>query len=289
MMSVRGFFARRAIRSFTLCVYLLTAVFPVGAQTVRSLGPGSATRAVEPALPAPRSDEPQENGQRLALVIGNAAYESAGVLRNPVNDAKAVADVLREQGFEVIFLENLGVAAFRRAIRAFTQRAQAEEGVALFYYAGHAVSMDGRNFLLPTDVKPTDPDSVSDDSIDVDSAILSRLDKSKKRFKILVLDSCRNNPFLTTNTRNMRAGLAGMGGSGGTLIAFSTAPGRVAEDGSGPNSTVHGASRRRTAQGRRDRASLQARPDRREQDHGRQAGAVGQRIVELGPLPATWR
>ena len=81
--------------------------------------------------------------------------------------------MLREQGFEVIYHDNLGVSAFRRAIRDFTQRAQTEEGVALFYYAGHAVSMDGRNYLLPTDIRATDPDAISDDSVDVDNAILA--------------------------------------------------------------------------------------------------------------------
>lgn len=216
----RILFAHRATRAVALCLYLVTTALPAGSQPARSAVPPSA-------------DQPP----RLALVIGNSKYESAGALRNPVNDARAVADVLREQGFEVIYYDNLGVSAFRRAIRDFTQRAQAEEGVALFYYAGHAVSMDGRNYLLPTDIRATDPDAISDDSIDVDNAILGRLDKSRKQFKILVLDSCRNNPFLTANTRGMKAGLAGIGSSGGTLIAFSTAPGRVAEDGRGDNST----------------------------------------------------
>lgn len=231
--------SRLACRHARGCVLaaiaLAWAVTVAGQSTTRSaLPPGAVAPPAVEAAPRPVK---VTDAKRLALVVGNSKYQSAGTLRNPANDAKAVATVLREQGFEVVYLEDVGVGNFRKAIREFTQRAQVEEGVALFYYAGHAVSIGGHNYLLPTDIRPNDPEEVRDDSIDVDNAILGRLDKSAKQFKILILDSCRNNPFLTPSTRGTRAGLSDIAGSGGTLVAFSTAPGRVAEDGKGDNST----------------------------------------------------
>jgi len=136
--------------------------------------------------------------------------------------------------------ENLGVSTFRSVIREFARRADAEDGVALFYYAGHAVSMDGRNYLLPVDIRPTDEEAIRDDSIDVDDAVMRRLEQSKKQVRLVILDSCRDNPFRSARTRSLRPGLAEMDKGEGSLIAFSTAPGRLAEDGEGQNSLFTG-------------------------------------------------
>ena len=238
MQSVRNFFTMRELRALVLAVYAFASIVPAFAQ----VSPGAPTKAVPATAPAAKAVADPAAGKdvhRLALVIGNSAYPSSA-LRNPVNDSRAMAQVLKAMGFEVIARENLNVGDFRAIIREFARRAEAEEGVALFYYAGHAVSLYGRNFLLPVDIRPTDEEAIKDDSIDVDEAVLQRLERSKKQVRLLILDSCRDNPFRRAGTRSVSPGLAEMGKGEGTLIAFSTAPGRVAEDGEGQNSLFTG-------------------------------------------------
>jgi len=165
--------------------------------------------------------------QRVALVIGNDAYPNAP-LRNPVNDARAIAKTLNQLDFNVLLKTNLSQKGMIEALREYSARLK-EGDVALFYYSGHAVQIKGRNFLIPVDADIRSEDEVPYLSLDV-SQVLDKLEYARSRTNIVILDACRNNPFVR-NFRSTQAGLAQMEAPSGTLIAFATAPGSVARDG----------------------------------------------------------
>jgi uncharacterized caspase-like protein len=175
--------------------------------------------------PAP-SREP-----RIALVIGNSAYTTSP-LRNPVNDARAIAKSLREMGFEVTLKENATQSVMRQAIRSFGDQL-ARGGVGLFYFAGHGMQVKGRNFLIPTNADIDAEDEVEDQAVD-GNLVLAKMETARNRLNIMILDACRNNPF-ARKFRSAASGLAQMDAPSGTLIAFATAPGSVASDGTGSN------------------------------------------------------
>ena len=183
--------------------------------------------------------------ERLALVIGNGAYAGAARLENPVRDAQAIAAVLREAKFRVTAVEDASGLALSTAIEAFGQSVAAAgpDAVALVYYAGHAAQIDGLNYLLPIDVPTDGEEQLRSASLGVE-AILKRLDASGARTRLVILDACRNNPFLAAgpSPRGLtvdgplalargETGLTRLDAGIGTLVAFATAPGRVAADG----------------------------------------------------------
>lgn len=170
-------------------------------------------------------------GARAALVIGNGNYP-IGALRNPVNDARAVAAKLEKLGFQVILRENLNREGMHQSIGVFSKLLK-EGGVGLFYYAGHGMQIKGRNFLIPVDADIQHEDDIEFRGMDA-NLVLSRMDSAHTRVNLLVLDACRNNPFARV-TRSGNVGLAQMDAPKGTLIAFSTAPGSLAKDGAGSN------------------------------------------------------
>jgi uncharacterized caspase-like protein len=175
-----------------------------------------------------RASGPAES--RTALVIGNANYKDAP-LANPVNDARAVAKALNEAGFRVKLQTNLTQAQMRRAIREFGDELHARQGVGLFYFAGHGVQLSNRNFLIPVGSDIQREYEVEDQSVDA-GAVLSMMHSAKARVNIVILDACRNNPFVR-DFRSTINGLAPMQAPAGTLVAFSTAPGQTAIDGTG--------------------------------------------------------
>ena len=182
------------------------------------------------------AQEPSE--PRHALVVGNADY-AIGNLRNPLNDARSMAAVLLETGFKVTVVENAGNEAFDQAVEQFAA-GLTEGSVALFYYAGHAVQRDGRNYLLPVDTKAGKADAVIAQGINT-SDIIDRIHARGVDFGIFILDACRDNPFVTDDSERGR-GLASMESEGGeTLIGFATQAGEVAFDGTGANSPYTGA------------------------------------------------
>jgi len=168
---------------------------------------------------------------RVALVIGNGGYLAAP-LKNPVNDARAVAEALKKSGFNVTRLEDATRPQMREAIRAFGARI-AEGGVGLFYFAGHGMQVKGRNYLVPVGADIASEDEVAGEAVEVD-AILAKMETARNRLNILVLDACRNNPF-GRSFRSSQQGLAQVDAPTGTFVAFATAPGRTAADGSGAN------------------------------------------------------
>ena len=169
--------------------------------------------------------------RRVALVIGNSAYKQAP-LANPGNDARAMAQVLRESGFTVKELRNLNQAGMRRAIREFGDDI-AKGGVGLFFFAGHGMQIRGRNFLIPVGSDIEREDEVEDQAVDA-RLVLEKMASAKNALNIVILDACRNNPFISS-FRSSIVGLAAMDAPAGTLVAFSTAPGQVAADGTGDN------------------------------------------------------
>ncbi|MEK6591639.1 MAG: caspase family protein [Pseudomonadota bacterium] len=169
--------------------------------------------------------------QRVALVIGNNAYPAAP-LKNPVNDARAMAKSLNKLGFEVILRTNLDQKGMVEVLREFGARLR-EGGVALFYYSGHGMQVKGRNYLIPVNSDIRSEDEVPYMSIDM-AQVLDKIEAARSRANLVILDACRNNPFVRT-FRSNRVGLAQMDAPGGTLLAFATAPGSVARDGNEDN------------------------------------------------------
>jgi TPR repeat protein len=175
--------------------------------------------------------EPSTSEKRLALVIGNGAYLKSP-LRNPVNDARAMGGTLQSLGFEVVLRENVSYKDMRRTIIEFGARLR-EGGVGVFYYAGHGVQVSGRNYMMPVDAVIEGEAEVSVEAVDVDY-VLSRMETARNRLNIVILDACRDDPF-SRSFRSPVKGLASIDAPIGTLIAYATAPGRVANDGEGPN------------------------------------------------------
>jgi hypothetical protein len=185
---------------------------------------------------------PAQAQDRLALVIGNSKYINANAVPNAVNDARLMARALRDIGFVVADGFDLSRASMERQIREFLHKSEAAR-VALFFYAGHGLQVDGRNYLLPVSADLEAASDLGFETIALDN-ILESLDGAS-RTNIIILDACRNNPFARSLAPRLGAarsvtilsGLAGYSNLGtGTLIAFSTAPGAVALDGNGSNS-----------------------------------------------------
>lgn len=167
--------------------------------------------------------------KRIALVVGNARYPG-NPLSNPENDARLIAGTLRKLGFEVTEKLNLGSREFRKEVIDFANRTEGHEGIALLYYAGHGVQVDGKNYLIPVDIPLDDERTVKWESIDIER-FLGEMGKPGRQARIVVLDACRDNPYLA-KTRAIQAvgGLAEMRAYG-SLIAYASAPGAAAEDG----------------------------------------------------------
>jgi uncharacterized caspase-like protein len=170
--------------------------------------------------------------RRVALVIGNAAYDSAP-LRNPVNDARAMAATLRTLGFEITALENAALTDMKRAIDDFGDSLRSGGGVGLFYFSGHGIQINGRNFIIPVGVRVKGERDVEYESVDV-GRVLGKMEDAGNRMNLVILDACRDNPF-ARSFRSAASGLATMDAASGTFVAYATAPGRTADDGTGAN------------------------------------------------------
>ena len=185
-------------------------------------------RRLEAAQPEP-SATPGEQA-RIALVIGNGAY-SAGPLRNPPNDAEAVAETLRSVGFEVEVHINADRQQMKRAIVDFGKRLEDARGAGLFYFSGHGLQMAGRNYVVPIDATLEREEYVELEAVAADDVLLA-MNAAGNPVNLIVLDACRNNPF-ARSFRSPARGLAFMSAPSGTLIAYATSPGSVASDGKG--------------------------------------------------------
>ncbi|KFB76871.1 MULTISPECIES: caspase family protein [Candidatus Accumulibacter] len=186
------------------------------------------------ALLAPLSASavaPEPAAGRIALVIGNGAYV-ASPLVNPARDARAVAERLREAGFRVTLKVDSPRRELQEAIRGFGDAlARDNRAVGVFYYAGHGVQLNWRNFMLPVDVRITRPSDIAAQGVDV-GLLLESLGRARNPLNLVILDACRNNPF-GSDFRTDDRGLSQLDAPPGTLLAYATAPGNTADDGDG--------------------------------------------------------
>ncbi|MBA2399187.1 MAG: caspase family protein, partial [Bradyrhizobium sp.] len=175
--------------------------------------------------------------KRIALVMGNSAYQNVTRLDNPRNDAALMADTLTGLGFTLIGGRaqlDLDKSAMDGAVQNFGRQVQGAD-VALFYYAGHGVQVAGSNYLVPISANPTREADVDFQMVDV-NLVLRQMQGSGTRLNMVILDACRNNPFGARGLRASDGGLAQMRAPEGTLISYATQPGNVAQDGSDGNS-----------------------------------------------------
>ncbi len=187
---------------------------------------------------------------RVAIVLGNGNYLHTSSLPNPVNDAQKIADALESLGFEVNLLVDTSKQTLEQ-LRNETESLLRGADVGLFFYAGHGLQIDGQNYIVPIDATFENPETVANQLVSMTKFLA--LMEQHTATNIIFLDACRNNPFAevienqisagrsmsidgSTQIRDIGKGLAEMKASVGTLIAYATQPGNVAEDGVGENS-----------------------------------------------------
>jgi uncharacterized caspase-like protein len=172
-------------------------------------------------------------------VVGNSIYRNVPALSNPKRDAQAVATAFRNVGFQTVMAEtDLTRDAFLKALRAFEEKADKADW-AVIYYAGHGLEMGGTNYLVPIDARLKTDRDVQDETVSMDRMLMAT--ENAKRLRLVVLDACRDNPFVrnmrrTIATRSIGRGLAQVEPEGGTLVAYAAKAGQVAQDGEGENS-----------------------------------------------------
>lgn len=217
-MRVDAFFRLLAVVFLGLCVV------PAGQAS------GDAARTLAIVTPQQMQSE-----QRLALVIGNGNYAKGALGQNPVNDATDIARALERMGFAVIAATDADRAQMRAKVREFGERLR-NGGVGLFFYAGHGVQVQDRNYLIPVDADIGNEAEVIEESLSLD-LVLKTMDDAGNRLNIVMLDACRDNPF-TRGFRSAGTGLSAVNAADaatGMVIAFATAPGKTAANGSDRN------------------------------------------------------
>jgi Caspase domain len=232
---------------------------------------------------------------RVALVIGNSTYRNASQLPNTINDANAIAVLFRSVGFEVVNSRtDLGVVDFKRAVRDFLVTAENAD-IAVVYYAGHGIEVSGTNYLIPVDAKLARGYDVEDEAVALDRIIWAL--QSVKRLRLILLDACRDNPFIaklrSVGTRaTPKGGLAKIEVVGAdTMVAYAAKAGSVSYDGDGANSPFALALLKNVAEPGLDiRIALgRVRDQVLKETGGRQEpfiyGSLGGSIIPLVPLP----
>lgn len=178
--------------------------------------------------------------KRVALVIGNGSYHNATPLPNPTNDARAMAELFRKAGFDLVQAhDNLGNLEIKRAIREFTLQTR-DADIAVIYFAGHGIEVGGTNYLIPVDARLASDFDVEDEALALDRVV--RALEPARRLRLIILDACRDNPFLKTMKRSFASRAVSNGlakvepATTDTLIAFAAKAGSTAEDGRGEHS-----------------------------------------------------
>ncbi len=203
------------------------------AEIVRRTAEAAAPVATAPATAA------KTNERRVALVIGNANYQAVSALKNPANDAETVAAALRQTGFtDVTVIHDADRTHFLDALKAFAKEADNSDW-AIVYYAGHGMEIGGENYAVPIDAQLLTDRDVPDEAISLDR-IEATIEKAR-RLRLIILDACRNNPFLakmkvSSATRAIGRGLALVEPTQATLVAYSAKAGTLASDGNSTNS-----------------------------------------------------
>lgn len=205
--------------------------------SLASVGPNGSAHAQTLEKPANVGNPVGLSGpeQRVALVIGNSSYQHVTRLPNPANDARAVSQLLNAAGFEVISATDLNHNQMIQAVQDFSGKiaGRGQNTVAMVYYAGHGVQLEGENYLIPVDAKiSSEPELISDSVRLVD--VMATLEAIPSRMRIVILDACRNNPFPSLGDAGR--GLAIVDAPNGSIVGYSTAPGTEALDGAGDHS-----------------------------------------------------
>src|SRR6266404_6220814 len=184
--------------------------------------------------------EPAWAGKHVALIIGNSAYQNVPRLSNPVNDGAMMAATLKDAGFDVVdYRHDLSAIETRRALRDFADRAY-DADIAVVYYAGHGMEVDGANYLIPVDAKLERDTDVYDEALSLERVLIAI--EPAKKLRLVILDACRDNPFARTMKRTIASRAIGQGlakvepSSPNVLIAYSAKAGSTAADGDGKNS-----------------------------------------------------
>lgn len=170
-----------------------------------------------------------KNEQRVALIIGNNNYMTLAKLKNPINDARAIRDILEGKGFDVIYGEDVKQVEFQKLLKKFSSKLR-YGGVGFFYFAGHGLQIKGSNYLVASNSNVSDRDAVEFETIPLDY-VVKKMKSAGNRLNVVVLDACRNDPF----TRSGGGGLAPIQDASGLFVAYATEAGKVAQDGSGEN------------------------------------------------------
>ena len=183
---------------------------------------------------------PAQADGRVALVVGNGAYTQTGTLANPVNDARAVGAALDRIGFDVTVLEDLDEDAMDDALGEFEEDSVGAD-VALLFYAGHGMEMNGANYLVPVDARLASASAVGRETVALDSVLAAMAGAGTR---IVILDACRNNPFVRSMRGARRAnvrsgGLAAVASGEGLLVAYAAAAGDVAADSDGSENSPY--------------------------------------------------
>lgn len=177
--------------------------------------------------------------KRVALVIGNGYSGTTNQLQNTLNDARDMAAALQALGFDVLKVEDADQKTMLAAIRTFGNRLEISKGVGLFYFAGHGLQVEGRNYLVPSGFKAENAAEAADEGVDAQK-VLRAMESSGSPLNIVILDACRNNPFINTGKRGLGdQGLSRMDAPAGTLIAYATAPGQTASDNQGSKNGLY--------------------------------------------------
>jgi uncharacterized caspase-like protein len=177
--------------------------------------------------------------KRVALVIGNGAYQKVAKLGNPANDASAVAAMLKSAGFEVDSRLNLTAPELRKSLREFGGKSR-DADVAIIYYAGHGIELDGTNYLIPVDASLETDTDVLDETLPLERVLFAV--EPAKQLRLVILDACRDNPFAKTMKRTIASRAIGRGlakvepTSPNTMVAFAAKAGSTASDGDSKNS-----------------------------------------------------
>ena len=186
------------------------------------------------------SADPALADKRVALVIGMSKYQQVPRLANPARDADVVAALFKQGGFDIVNNQrDLGIVDLRRVIREFSETSR-DADIAVVYYAGHGIEVDGTNYLVPADAKLVSDFDIEDETVSLDR-VLKALEGTK-RLRLVILDACRDNPFANTMKRSLASRSVGRGlakiepAMSDTLIAFAAKAGAVASDGDGANS-----------------------------------------------------
>jgi uncharacterized caspase-like protein len=184
--------------------------------------------------------QPASATKRVALVVGNSHYKNAAVLANPANDAAAIAATLKGAGFDIVDSRlDLQSTDMRRALRDFADQAR-DADIAVVYYAGHGMEIDGTNYLIPTDARLERDTDIYDEAFSLDRVLLAI--EPAKQLRLVIVDACRNNPFAdtmkrTVSSRTVSRGLARVEPStSNTLVAFAAKAGLTALDGTNKTS-----------------------------------------------------